>query len=755
MKKLLVIVLMAIGFWTVSLRAQTRVQGLINEDLILEAGTYIVEYNVKITGSATLFIEAGVEILFNPGTSVLVEGGLVIEGEKGRKVLISSVDKENEGIGFEINGISDTEIIISHAIFSEIIKPLKFTRNWRRRNVSINNSKFENIITGEAAIEIQEADNFISDNIIPFVFSKNRFCFNQSNINIQDLESDVLDLDFKNNLIINNYYKGFERGGSYNTPVFSTYNKRNKQLLTAFKNNSIFQNYLINDQNDTIISEINFGIKGNAQNFDIPENFWGEKRENDISAGFDHFVNNNTLPLLNFSPFLEQPTASAPAHIWKLKIEDKLFHFRDNLPKKNVFFVELFFNRRINGGKDNINLKFCYYDEESNLVINKNITEYNFVNSYNPEVIQLMISDKIFAGKTNGYLIINGIEDISGEKIMEINIGKNGFNVFQEKRRIKEENVILQQIIDIEDQLKSLINTGEQPEIVEKSITDISSQLESARNMKGVDNIQFRRITEMFFELDSIRLRNTYKIINIKLDSLKTRAGKRSKLRWEFQRLESELDSIQSSTEIKFEDLKQNVNMISIQVDQLENLMKVFKQFEPVNGNFDIGFQYGNAFYYGDLSTERFWDSKYTYLSLGGSVKYYIDNHWAVKLNYYNFDIGMYSPSLGSFRSRHNDLSLMAEYTILPLDIYSFSPVLSTGFKAFRSDRRNVSGENISPGFSIPLSVGIKVPAFKNWVFGFHFEINKPVSDNIDYYKSAGYGDYYFLGFFEVSRLLR
>ncbi len=78
MKKLLVIVLMAIGFWTVSLKAQTRVQGLINEDLILEAGTYIVEYKVKITGSAALFFVAGGEMLFYPGTFVLVGGGIVI-----------------------------------------------------------------------------------------------------------------------------------------------------------------------------------------------------------------------------------------------------------------------------------------------------------------------------------------------------------------------------------------------------------------------------------------------------------------------------------------------------------------------------------------------------------------------------------------------------------------------------------------------------------------------------------------------------
>jgi len=755
MKKLLLIVLMLSGIGLINSNAQFVLPTQINKYLILDEGKYSVENNIRITSSGVLHIPDNVEIQFRQGTTILVEGGLDIEGSSENPVIIKSANNA-EGIGFEIVGVNNSNIIIKHAEFSDLIKPLKFNRNWRRNSVLISNTKFENINTGESAIEIQEADNISSERVINFLFTQNSFCNNQSNILIQELESDVVDMRFLNNLITSNYYKGFERGGSFNTPVYSTYNGRNKKYKVVFKNNSIFNNYLINDQNDTIVSEINFGIHGNAQAYNIKDNFWGEKSESDISESMDHFSNNNSLPLLNLSPFLSQPGVQTPAHIWKVKIEDNIFHYKDILPKKERFFIELFFNRKINGGKDNINLSYFYYDENSRQVLNKTISEYNFVNSYTPEVIHLMILDDIFSNIQAGYLIINGIKDISGEEISAIQIGLNSFRVFQEKRRKREENIVLQQIIDIENQVREIEISNKAPKKIEEEIINVNTQLENARNLKGVDNEQFRRFTEISFELDSIRVRNKYKIIEIKLDSLQTKAGKRSKLRWEFERLVNELDSIQNSNSIALEDLKQNVNMISIQVDQLENLMKVFKQFEPVNGNLELAFQYGNAFYYGDLSTERFWDSKYTYLSLGGALKYNINTHWAAKLNYYNFNIGMHSPSLGSFRSKHNELSLMLEYTILPLDKYSFSPVIGTGFKGFKSAQLNTSNEKeIFPGLSIPLTLGIKVPAFKNWIFGFNFEVNKPLAEDIDYHNLGSARDYYFIGFFEISRLLR
>ena len=758
MKHLFIFITITIySICAIDTQAQNTIPTLIDNTLTLNRGNYTIANNVKITKNATLIINPGVTLFFNAGTTIIVEGGLSLDGELNDPINIISSDFENEGIGFEITGISNTEINIKYANISNIVQAFKFTRNWRRNIVSINNSRFENINTGEAAIKIQEPDNFSSDESIMFLFSANSFISNQSNIYIQELESDVLDLRFEHNLISGNIFKGFERGGNYSTPVFSVYNKRNKKYKTIFENNSIFNNYLINDQNDTIIAEVNFGISGSTQNFDIPNNFWGDKSEEEILNTVDHFVNNNQKPYLDPNPFLKEPVAICPPHIWKMRIENKTVDYNRKLPKQETFFIELLFNSIIDPSKNNIKLDFYYIQESGSSVLNKQITEYTFLNTNDQSVIQLMVSDKIFAEAEYGYLIINGFKNEHEIIAPGIELGKNSFKVYREKKRIAEKNFIINQVLIVENRLIEIKDLNQAPDVVETELNSLQILLDNMREIESLDNQKFRRITELTFDLDSLNTRNNLNILEIKLDSLNTKAGKRSKLRYEFQRLKSELDSIRIDGKIRSEDLKQNVNLISIQIDQLENLMTMFKLFDPLINNWDVGLNIGNAFYYGDLSTERFWDSKYTYMSAGGFLRYNLDDKWAMKMNYSDFNIGMYSSKLGtSFRSRHNELSLQAEYTLLPIDKYSFSPFFATGMKFFRSTNINSStSENIPVGISIPITAGIKIPTFKNWIFSLNIEVNKPITDGIDYYTSGGFGDYYFVGFFEISRLIR
>ena len=114
----------------------------INEQIILDGGKYVVNKNIKVTKKGFLIIEPGTELLFAPNTSIIVDGGLSINGKWDNPVNISSADLSNEGFGFEISSFDESKIRVKYDKFSHLIVPLKFSPNWFRPEVIIQNNSF-------------------------------------------------------------------------------------------------------------------------------------------------------------------------------------------------------------------------------------------------------------------------------------------------------------------------------------------------------------------------------------------------------------------------------------------------------------------------------------------------------------------------------------------------------------------------------------------------------------------------------------
>lgn len=404
-------------------------QPFIESDTTLNKGTYIVEYNTKVVKGATLTIPYGTKILFKKGVSLKIEGGLVIEGRPNKFVEISSVDIQAEGTGLIIAGANNQKNIeIHYAYFHHLLIPLNFETNWYRRNVEIDNNIFSHIETGEPGIILRHPDEIKYKDSLTVTISKNSFIANNSVIYIENGESDIMKLVFEHNLISGNYYYGFDIGGVLSSPISLLYDQHKKKYTTVFNGNSIFGNYLINNQNDSIIQEINFSIQGKGEKYDISGNYFGNKNEQEIIKTFDHFIINASLPYLNPSPFMEKPSSLPHGHIWKVLLNDKeatAFY----IPKieEETITIRVFPNKLLLARKGGDYVTYHYFDPLINMVVEKLLSPLN--TNFNPETntLEFTFSDKVFVENSPGYFTIGGFFDYQGFPAPKVNIGKNPF----------------------------------------------------------------------------------------------------------------------------------------------------------------------------------------------------------------------------------------------------------------------------------------------------------------------------------------
>ncbi len=420
-----------------SLEAQNNiVPNYIENEIILEKGIYHITANVKVSSTGSLIIRNGAELKFYPGTSIIVEGALRILGEANKFIKINSKKLSSEGLGFEFSGLNNTELEIQFAEFSNLIIPIRFNSNWGRKNVKIKNNIFVNNNSGESSIIILSPDVLLEKEAIDFSFSKNIFTSNQSNIYIDQLESEILNLSFVNNVITENYYEGYEMGGAFNAPVFSTYDSDDKKFQAIFSKNSIFNNYLINNRNDTIISEINFGIRGIGKKYILGSNYFGTTNKNLINESFDNFLNNNSSPLLEFQSPLNVPSENAPGHIYKILIKGKEVDYNTVFNLNKTETIHLYFNKAVSERLSNLKLNYAYFDTLSSRIILQVFKDAHISYSTNRKEAYVVFTGNDRGANNDGFIILSGLKDMQGFLIPEINIGKNSLY-----RKLSRENI--------------------------------------------------------------------------------------------------------------------------------------------------------------------------------------------------------------------------------------------------------------------------------------------------------------------------
>lgn len=409
---------------------QVVLEGFISSDKQLESGkTYLIQHNVKVSNGATLSIPANVTLVFGPNTTIVVEGGLNVNGAPNSFVTFKSQEKYSQGTGIVVRGAEGADISVKYAKFIQLTTPFTFDSDWYRKNVTIEHSEFREMTTGESNILITSPLGSlyaIGDKKTTFTFAYNNFINNWGSIFIENLQDNVLDLRFNNNLITNNVVYGIDKGIPSNTPVFGLFDAGDKRFQSELRDNSIYGNYQINAATDTIIREISVGIQGAGESFSMPGNFFRSTQGDYISSTFDHFYQNNSLPLLKAEPVLTKPSPQTHAHIYKVKLAGiEVMNYAEipkDIPATNVTF-EVYFNRPVTEFGET-QLESVFYDTINNGIRIDPVNLLSGTWSGDNTIYSFTVADASFMKNDLGYVIIKNFKDNEGFETPDFTIGQ-------------------------------------------------------------------------------------------------------------------------------------------------------------------------------------------------------------------------------------------------------------------------------------------------------------------------------------------
>ncbi len=431
------ILLFLFTFFLSEVNAQDRKSGsdtlfleaVINNDKTLDAGKiYIVRHNVRVAKEATLTIPANTKLLLDFNTSIVVEGGLKLNGNSSAPIQISSLNPRNPGTGIVIRGNQGKDIDIRGTKFSQVNMPLRFDTDWFRENIRIQENIFTNILTGEPTIFITHpisSSEVVKGRTVNFVFSGNSYISNWGSIFIEYFQSNVLDLKLTDNLLTNNVVYAIRTGDPANALIYGLYDEAKSTYTAQISGNSIFGNYQVNSAADTIMREVGIGIQGNGEYLNIPNNFFRSSDPNYVSSTFDHFYQNSNLPLLRVEPLSTTPTENLPPHIWKVKINGKDIENYADLPQvenRDAVF-EVYFNKYVEAIGD-YQFESIVYDTVNNeLIINPIQTADN---QWSPDHKKLTfkISNASFLNNKVGYVILSNYRDKQNQEVPDFTIGQ-------------------------------------------------------------------------------------------------------------------------------------------------------------------------------------------------------------------------------------------------------------------------------------------------------------------------------------------
>ena len=99
--------------------------------------------NQVVASDSTWTVNAGTTVVFGPNASVEVLGGLEFQGTEDMPIRITSLDPyEGTGLGFLINGQSNTYINLNNIIVNNIQTPFRFDPFWYRSRATLSNVQF-------------------------------------------------------------------------------------------------------------------------------------------------------------------------------------------------------------------------------------------------------------------------------------------------------------------------------------------------------------------------------------------------------------------------------------------------------------------------------------------------------------------------------------------------------------------------------------------------------------------------------------
>lgn len=402
---------------------------VIATDLTLERGNVLVSGTVRVKEKATLTILSGTNLIFNKKARIIVEGGLKIQGDEKAFVNILSQNVVLPGFGFLIKGVNpDKSVLVEYARFDNLFSPLKFVKLWYRQSAEINNNVVKNSPHGGAAIDIQLVDTLLATSTVQFNFVGNTFTNNSSSILIADVANSATQFNIRENVITRNNYSGADRNGIYTCPLFMTYNETDKNEANIL-NNSVFDNFSSLYLMDTFeVNYTNISIIGSKNDVDLSNNYFGEKKNDEIRKTFDFISSNYRAPYLHIENTLPNPPANLNGHFYKVIIDGTPLQEELYIEKvgKKLNEIDVYFNRPVGVGP-RFSVRYFFVEKDSFKYMN---VDHRLKWIDNNRHVQISLDNKAIQRHPVGFLSIDGWYDENGFDVPRLDIGKKALQSY-------------------------------------------------------------------------------------------------------------------------------------------------------------------------------------------------------------------------------------------------------------------------------------------------------------------------------------
>lgn len=198
------------------------------QDTLRVNGTQYVEED------ETMQLAPGTVVMFQPGATIVVKGGIEVNGTVENPVIFTSKNEGIPGNGITINKLNtEAKIIINHANFLNLIQPIRFDPFWYRGDVQLNNLKLSASTSGEPVIYVAKPLlDLRSGKGINFQMKSSEVSNNANGILLEGVGATGLKYEISEIIFVENQLKGLSsrRGILHLDCVLPTLNDKNIQI---------------------------------------------------------------------------------------------------------------------------------------------------------------------------------------------------------------------------------------------------------------------------------------------------------------------------------------------------------------------------------------------------------------------------------------------------------------------------------------------------------------------------------------------
>ena len=413
--------------------------------LVIKSGLHVIKETVTVKGK--LEIQAGAKIEFMDPGILICEGELKMAGTQNDNIEIYGKPM-SEGIGIVIRGVDNNASIvdIKYSIFKGLQLPLLFDFGWKRSSVSIANNYFIKNIGKTSVIQVLNPpfNLNIDSTKIDFKIEHNLFSDNNAAVYFEDLKSDHVQVLITGNTFYGNRIYGFK---NYNISTNVLYG-RSDEVYAKFnpfiENNSFSFNYLVDNITDTIVHISNFGVYGSSKVVGFKHNYLGSEIKSQIQKGiYDQAINYN-VPKVDFEPFLNQPDALNPAHVYLIRkidnsiLADTLFikePWKGFILKSNS---EVDFSKAV--------LKYSFFKDDSSFKKSDTVLKYDI--QPNGLETKFTITSNLVGLIKAGFYTLSKLMDKNGAYVPDVKLGYIAYSNELRRRNLITEALKVQNVMD-------------------------------------------------------------------------------------------------------------------------------------------------------------------------------------------------------------------------------------------------------------------------------------------------------------------